>query len=312
MADAPAASAISATSLRPALMVILSIIVLSTMDAMIKGFGPEAVIVQIVWLRYAAGTVFAFVVFFATGPHRINRQSLKANGLRSIVMIVAASSFFFAITRMPLVEAVTLSFTAPIFMVLIARIILGEPVTARAIAGVGLGFFGVLVVVAGDMGTSPVNGGQALMLEGIAAALLAAVAYALGIILLRKHSTHDSIPVLVFLQAAMAMAIMTPIGIATWGGIDLDDLIAFAAIGLLGTVGHLLMAWGFKHAAAARLAPLEYTNLLWATIFGVVFFSERPAVTTLVGAVLIILACVIATRPGWPIFPRRRLNAPGS
>lgn len=305
-----ATGAVTASSLRPALMVVLSIVVLSAMDALIKGFGPNAAVLQIVWLRYSAGALVALAIFLATGPHRINRQSLKANGLRSVVMIVAASSFFFAITRMPLVEAVTLSFTAPIFMVLIARVILGEPITARAIVGVGLGFAGVLVVAAGGMGANEADGGPTLLPMGIAAALLAAVAYALGIILLRKHSTHDSIPALVFLQAAMAMVIMTPIGIATWSGIGANDLIAFAVIGLLGTIGHILMASGFKHAHAARLAPLEYTNLLWATIFGVLFFSERPALTTFAGATLIIVACVIATRPGRPIFPRRRYAAP--
>jgi S-adenosylmethionine uptake transporter len=142
--------------------------------------------------------------------------------------------------------------------------------------------------------------------------LLAAVAYAFGIVLLRKHSTHDAIPVLVFLQAAIATVVMTPIGVITWTGLDMCAAVAFIAIGLLGTVGHLLMAWGFKHAEASRLAPLEYTNLLWATVFGIVFFSERPALTTIAGAALIIFACLIATRPGWPIFPRRRFMAPGS
>jgi len=202
---------------------------------------------------------------------------------------------------------VTLSFTAPIFMVLIARAVLGEPVTSRAIFAVGIGFLGVIVVVAGDMGT-----GGSLAPLGVAAALLAAVAYALGIVLLRKHSAHDTIPVLTLLQAAFATLILTPFGIVGWAGITTSELTRFAAIGLLGTAGHLLIAWGFKHAEAGRLAPLEYTNLLWATIFGILFFSERPSLTTVGGAALIILACVIATRPGWPIFPRRRFNALGN
>lgn len=306
MADAAGSRTAVDASARPALVVALSILILSAMDAVIKGFGPDSSIAQIVWLRYAAGSMFALVFFLATGPHRINRQSLKANGLRAAIMLVAAGSFFYAITRMPLVEAVTLSFTAPIFMVLIARLILGEPITSRAIAAVGLGFAGVVIVVAGDMG-----GENSLTPAGIAAALLSALTYALGIVLLRTHSAHDSIPVLVFLQAALAVMIMTPIGVVTWQGLSIPTLATFAMIGLLGTVGHLLMAWGFKHAEASRLAPIEYTNLLWATAFGLMFFGENPALTTYLGAVLIILACLIATRPGWPIFPRRRYLAPG-
>ncbi len=306
MAEIAGTRADAASSARPALAVAASILVLSGMDAVIKGFGPESSIVQIVWLRYLSGALFVLPVLLATGPHRINLQSLKSNGLRATIMVVAAGTFFYAITRMPLLEAVTLSFTAPIFMIFAARIILGEPITARAIGAVGLGFLGVIVVVAGDMGSN-----QSLTPTGIAAALLSAVAYAVGIVLLRKHASHDAIPVLVFLQAAIATLVLTPFGVATWAGIGTSDVVAFAAIGLLATVGQLLIAWGFKHAAAARLAPLEYTNLLWATAFGILFFAERPGFTTFVGAALIILACLIATRPGWPIFPRRRYLAPG-
>jgi drug/metabolite transporter (DMT)-like permease len=306
MAEATGGAAVAASSLRPVLAVVLSILVLSAMDAVIKGFGPESSIVEIVWLRYVAGAVMVFPVFLATGPHRINRQSLKSNALRSAIMIVAAGSFFYAITRMPLLEAVTLSFTAPIFMIFAARLILGEPVTARAIGAVCLGFAGVLVVVAGDMGSE-----RTMTIIGVGAALLSAVAYAIGIVLLRKHSSHDAIPVLVFLQAVIATAIMTPFGIAGWDGLSGRDIIAFATIGVFATIGQLLIAWGFKHAEAARLAPIEYTNMLWATVFGIAFFAETPGPATILGAVLIIFACLIATRPGWPIFPRRRYLAPG-
>lgn len=291
MADAAGRSAVVEIVARPALVVALSIAVLSSMDALIKSFGPEVAILQLVWLRYAAGAAFGLVVYLATGPHRITRQSLKANGLRAMVMLVAAGSFFYAITRMPLVEAVTLSFTAPIFMVLIARVVLGEPITRRALFAVAIGFAGVMVVVWGDGG-----GDSRLTLEGTAAALFSALAYAFGIILLRKHSAHDAIPVLVFMQAALSVVIMTPIGIATWAPVAFDDWMKYAVIGFLGTVGHLLMAWGFSRAPAGELAPIEYTNLIWATLFGLVFFHEAPAIATYAGAALIVVACFSATR----------------
>lgn len=293
MVDAARRSAAATTFARPALVVALSIAVLSSMDALIKSFGPQAAILQLLWLRYAAGAVFGLVVYLATGPHRITRRSLSANGLRAMVMLVAAGSFFYAITRMPLVEAVTLSFTAPIFMVLIARLVLGEPITRRALLAVAIGFAGVMIVVWGDGG-----GDSRLTVEGTVAALFSAVAYAFGIILLRKHSAHDAIPVLVFMQAALSVAIMTPVGILTWAPVAMDDWVKYAVIGLLGTIGHLLMAWGFSRAPAGELAPIEYTNLLWATLFGLVFFHETPAVATYAGAALIVVACFTATRRG--------------
>lgn len=304
--DTPSAPQSSA-SLRPALAVAAAIAVLSGMDAAIKTFGTDVPVVQIVFLRYLFGAVFALPVYLWTGPHRIDRPRLKANGLRAVVMLVAAGTFFYAITRLPLVEAVTLAFTAPIFVVLIARVMLDEPILPRAVVAIAIGLGGVVLVVSGDAGA---EGGGALTAAGIAAALVSAVAYALGIVLLRKHSATSPIPVLVFLQAAIAAALAAPFGLFVWQPLDAASWLTFALIGLLGTVGHLFMAWGFARAHAGRLAPLEYTGFLWALLFGVVLFGEVPALATYLGAAAIVVASAVATRPGWPIYPRRRYVRP--
>lgn len=301
MANAADARPKSLSSARPALVMALAILVLSSMDALIKSFGTSLPILQIVWLRYAFGAVITVGVLLVTGPHQITLRSLKSNVVRSVFMVLTALFFFYALTRMPLVETVTLAFTAPIFMIVIARVLLGEAITSRALIAVLLGFCGVLVVVAGDFGS-----GGALNPLGIAGALSAAVTYATWAVLLRKHASHDSIPVLTFLQTTLAAAILTPTGVLFWSDLSQMQVLTFVAIALLGTFGHIALAWSLKHAEASRLAPIEYTNLVWASLFGLVFFAERPAPMTLAGAVLIIAACLITASPGKPLWPRRR------
>jgi drug/metabolite transporter (DMT)-like permease len=293
--------------IRPVFAVALAIAVLSAMDAAIKTLGPHVPVTQIVFLRYLAGAVFALPVFLFTGPHRVTRKTIETNGLRAVVMLVAAWTFFYAITRLPLVEAVTLAFTAPLFVVVLARPLLSEPIQPRALVAVGIGLAGVAIVVSAD---ASAEGRGVLTTAGVVAALVSAVTYALGIVLLRKHSASTPIPVMVFSQAVIAALLAAPFAIAIWQPISVGVLAAFLLVGFLGTAGHLFMAWGFSRANAGSLAPLEYTGFLWALLFGLVLFGETPAPATYLGALAIIIGCWVGTRRGWPVYPRRRYIPP--
>ncbi len=279
----------------PVLAVVLAIAVLSVMDAMIKAAAADFGTAQITFLRYAFG--FAIALPFAVRDLRrgLSSQSIRANSLRGVIVVFTAFSFFFALGRLPLAFAVTLAFTAPLWMVILSRLILGEPIGGRALLAIGLGFSGVLVMVFGSGGHS---GNQPLDPLGVAAALVASIGYALAIVLLRRQSAHDTIPVLVVTQAFVAMIIIAPFGIATFTPIGFEALFWFFVIGALGTFGHLILSWAFKQAPASRLAPIEYTNFLWAVGLGYVFFAETPGVEVFFGAALIISAAmIVAAQP---------------
>ncbi len=207
-------------------------------------------------------------------------------------MILTASCFFFALSRLPLLEAITLAFTAPIWILVIARVLLGEPFTARASSAVGLGFAGVLVVYL----FSETDGSGARDMLGIAAALSAAFTLALSLVLVRQRAAHDPVPVMVFLQTVAAFAIATPIGMAAWTGIPANLWIVFAIIGVFGTLGHLLLSSSFARARASDIAPAEYTAFIWAILFGALFFDEWPGPQHIVAAGLIALGCAVASR----------------
>lgn len=295
------------TSLRPILYVTAAIAILSAMDAGIKALGGAMPVPQIVLFRLVLGAAVALPILFLTvRPILVTRKSLKANGLRAVIMYITGLLFFFALTRLPLAEAITFVFTAPFFMAIAARVMLGEPIAQRSMIAILLGFVGMLVVVSGEIG----SGWDRLDPLGVAAALSAAVFYALAIVLLRKHSADDPVPVLVTFQTCIGVIVALPLGLAAWEPVDVELWPLLVAIGIGGTIGHLLLASGFKLAPAARLAPIEYTGFLWAALLGYFFFDEIPAMQTYAGAAIIVVAALIVARQGAgkkvPVVPATR------
>ena len=285
----------------PLLAALLAMALLSGMDALIKAATAALGTWQIVALRYAFG--LAAVAPFAW-PHLrrgVPRSALAPNLARGLLFVATAAQFFFALGRLPLIEAATLAFSAPIWITLFGRLLLGEAITPRALAAVASGFAGVLVVYGADP-----SAGTGRDVLGTAAALGAAVTYALAIVLTRRRSAHDPVPVMVAIQSAVALAVAAPLALASWRPVEPTLWAAFAVVGLMGTLGHLLFAGALARARAADLAPAEYTTLLWAFAFGVLFFGERPAAEHLTGAALIVLGCAIAGRAK----PQRAAGAP--
>ncbi|MEO1198572.1 MAG: DMT family transporter [Pseudomonadota bacterium] len=278
----------------PVAYAILAIFVLSTMDAVVKWMGQSLPVPQIVFLRLLLGAVFALSVMAAvTGLRWPSRKSLKANGLRALVMYATGILFFFALTRLPLAEAITFAFTAPFFMALIAWPLLGERILARSALAIGLGFVGIMVIVSDDLA----SGWTRLDPIGVACALSAAVCYSLAMVLLRKHSADDPVPVLIGVQTSIGVLIALPAGIMTWEPVTEASLWGAAVlIGALGTIGHLLLGTAFARSAAQRIASVEYTGFLWAILLGWLMFGEVPALQTYIGAAIIVTAALIVMR----------------
>lgn len=283
----------------PVLAVVLSIAVLSAMDAFVKELSGSFGTAQITMLRYLFGLAFALP--FAIGALRrgLSLQSMRANGFRGLVVAFTAFSFFEALGRLPLAFAVTIAFTAPLWTVVLSHFMLNEPITRRSLVAIAMGLSGVAIMV---FGGGPGQEAGAIDPLGVIAAMSASVGYALAIVLLRRQSAHDTIPVLVTTQALVSVLVVAPFGIGAFQPMDLQATLLFLAVGATGTAGHFLMAWGFKLAPATRLAPIEYTTLLWATLFGFVFFGEKPGIELFAGAALIVAGSLIVARK-----PRRRL-----
>jgi drug/metabolite transporter (DMT)-like permease len=281
----------TASPLAPVATAILGIGVLTVMDGIVKFVSAEHATAQVVALRYAFGTVAATIAFTLARAPWPRTAALRAHALRAVVIAVTAFTFFYAVAVLPLAVALALSFIAPIFIALAAQIHLGEQVDRSVWIAVALGFCGVLVVLSGEIARS----GEATLL-GIAAAMLSPVSYALSMVMLKTRTRHDPVVTIVLLQNALPMVLLAPLGALAWTAPSGSTLVWFVAIGVLGTAGHLALAWAYGRADASRLGVMEYTAFVWGVLIGLVVFAEVPSGATIVGTAFIVAGAVLVAR----------------
>jgi drug/metabolite transporter (DMT)-like permease len=276
----------------PALRAAAGIAVLSVMDAVIKGMSAHYPTFQVAFLRFACGTIVATGVVAVMRPGWPSRETVQANILRSVIAVVTAVSFFYALGKLPLAETLVLSFLSPMFIALFGLLMLKERVDPRIIAAIAIGFGGTLVVVLGQ--TGEVSAARSWL--GVGAALLSAITYALSLVLLRQRAQRDKLLHIVYFQNIGPAVLSAPFGLWAWQPLNLMHLSWFMLMGVLGVIGHVLMATAYAKAEAARLAPLEYTALIWAVLIGYGVFSEIPTLATLGGGLLIVAAAMLTSR----------------
>ena len=262
---------------------------LCLMDVVVKYLATSNDVQVITLARYVTGTVLALGVWQAQGRPRITRAMLPVHLLRGCLIAVMALSFYYSLTHLPLAEAITLSFIAPLLVPPLASLVLGERMQQRYLAAGALGFAGVLVTVQG----APDFSGDRLLALG--AVLLSAVLYAGSSVLLRARAASDGSTIITLMGAVVPMLVLSPAAI----GAPLPDLATlgwFVLLGLIGNVGMQLLSRAYARIEAQALAVMEFTALPWAALFGWVVFSEPVRPEVWAGAAIILAACVWATR----------------
>lgn len=286
--------------LLPLAAAIAGIAVFSAMDAVMKGAALAAGVYTAVFLRNSIGALMMTPVWLAAGRPMAGRAALRVHVQRAFVTSGMAVLFFHALTLLPLAEAIALSFIAPLIALYLAALLLGEQIHPRAIIASLLGVAGVIVIAA-----SRLRGGgySAESIEGMAALLSSAVLYALNLVLQRKQALLSS-PVEIALVQNLFMAMILALAAPWW--VEWPDLPALGMIALsslLATCALLLLSWAYARAEAQVLVPVEYTGFLWAALFGWWLYAEPVGLATIAGALLIVVACWIATRRLTPASP---------
>jgi drug/metabolite transporter (DMT)-like permease len=282
--------------LHPAAVAILGIGVLSCMDALIKLVGARYPTFQLVFLRFAFGFVVAMIVWLWRRPPLPSRNTIKANTLRGSVGLLTATSFFYALQTLPLAETIAFSFLSPLFLAGFGALLLKERLDRSILIGLAAGFGGMLIMVLGRGVISQSATRAALPVLGVAAAIVSAVSYALSLTLLRQRARQDALITIVLFQHIVPCLGMLVPAILVWVPPTPRDLMIYGVMGVMGVAGHLLMGAAFRRAEASRLAVVEYSALLYATILGFVFFGEIPGPATLAGTGLIVVGTLLAMR----------------
>jgi S-adenosylmethionine uptake transporter len=266
---------------------------LTLMDALVKLLSARYPTLQIAFMRYAFGLAGALVYAAWRPPGWPTREAVLYNGLRAAIIVVTATTFFFALARLPLADAIAMSFIAPVLTALLGAALLGERLDWRIGVALGAGFGGMLLIVGGKVGGAGLDRDTAI---GAAAVIVSAVGYALNIVVLRHRATRDPLSQIVLFQnLGPALILALPV-VWVWTPLSLDDTALFALLGTLGVIAHTMLAHAFARVEAARLAPVGYVTLVWGVLFGIVLFAEVPGLGTLGGAALIVLGTILTQR----------------
>lgn len=220
---------------------------------------------------------------------RLKTSVPGTHALRSIVGMMGMVCNFSAVLLLPLAESTTLSFTTPLFVVIIAALVLREAVGPWRWTAVVLGFVGVIIIAQPGHGHIPPLGG---MIALLAALLTAMVSY-----LIRNMGRTEEPRRIVFYFSVFGSAMMVPFLPFYSTAHSAGQWLLLLGIGAAGLGGQLGLTASLRHGAVVSVAVMDYTALIWATLFSWLIWDHLPPVTTWLGAPLIILAgSVIAWR----------------
>jgi S-adenosylmethionine uptake transporter len=263
------------------------------MDMVMKGLTLAiGTFPSLLW-RSLIATAVAAIPFLVTRNSWPKGTALRLHVLRGTMMVPMAVLFFWGLARVPMAQAIALTFIAPLIALVLAAAILKEPIGKRTVGGSLAAFAGVVIIFIGqaraDLGPTTLVGSFAI--------LGSAIIYAFNIIVMRRQAQHAGPIEIAFFQNLVVGAVLlasAPVVAAPQlpSGHWIELIVAAAlAIGSL-----MLLGWGYARAGAAYLSTTEYTAFLWAMLLGWLRFGEHVSPFTLLGATLIVVGCLIAAR----------------
>ncbi len=282
---------------RPYVLAITGIGLLTAMDAVVKELMLALPFAQAVFLRFAGGSLVATVLLAIMRPPLPTRASIIANLVRVPLVVLTASTFFFSVKMLPLAEAFAIAFLSPVFVALFGIVLLKEHVDRRIVVALGFGLAGMAVILAPRISAgAPVSAAATDTMAGVVAALVAALFYALNLILLRRIAQNEHPAIIVMFQNGGPALLLAIPALLVWQPVSSSQLLLCLIGGLLAVSGHVLLTKAFAIATAARVATTEYTGLVWASVLGFAVFGEVPGLATYLGAALIICGAVVVSR----------------
>ena len=275
----PTASRRSLSTAGPLLM-LLGMLMFALNDAMGKWLVANYGLGQVVFLRsFAAMLILVPMVWHAGWQNLRHVERPWMQFARVVFSTAEVFCFYYAVAYLPLADVMTYWLAAPIYVAASSPFLLGEKVGWRRWSAIAVGFVGVLITL---------EPSSAMFTMPAIISIVGSAAFAFMLISGRfLRGTPDS--TLVFFQvggAGLAGLLFAP---TDWSPIaSTRDLLLLALLGIVAMAAHMLVNRALKVSDAATVAPLQYTLLLWAVVFGWLFFGDTPRLTMMVGAALII------------------------
>ncbi|WP_341234838.1 DMT family transporter [uncultured Sulfitobacter sp.] len=260
-------------------------------DAVAKLLGTSVPLAQVVFVRFAVQVILLLpIVYLTKRKWRMSGMTLWLTFLRTVLHILGIAAMFTALIYLPLADAVAIAFVMPFFMLILGKYVLGEEVGSRRLMACIVGFVGTLLVVQ----PSFANVGWPALLP-----VFVAANFSVFMLVTRKIAKQTDPIGLQTVSGAMAVVLMLPL---LWLGpkLNIDALALITpnvaqwslllALGVLGSMAHLLMTWSLRYAPSATVAPMQYLEIPFATLIGFVIFNDLPNPIASVGIVITMAA----------------------
>lgn len=256
--------------------------------ALIKYTGSDLPNAMVVFFRNLFGLIFLLPWLL-----RLRRQGLATRHFYLHLIRVGAGlsamyCYFYALVHLKLADAVLLNYSAPLFIPFIAALWLTEPVPKVVRLAIVTGFAGLLLVL------KPTPG---LFVPAAGIGLLSGVLAAIAMVSIRRMSATEPATRIVFYFCTLATVVSAIPLLWSWQTPTVRELGLLVGIGILATAGQLLVTRGYSLAPAAKVGPLTYTSVIFATLYGWIFWDEWPDSWSLLGMGMVIAAGVLALLP---------------
>ncbi len=255
--------------------------ILPFIDVLAKVLGQQGMpILIVVWARAVFGALM-------TLPFAIRAEGLAAfrprrplhHLSRAVLLFSATFLFFQALKHLPIADALAIFFVNPLVIVILSALILRERVGPRRWAAVAVGFVGTLIII--RPGLVEVN-------PGTFYALGSGVALGSYLVMTRHIAGAANAMVLTFQTSTIGAALMTLALPLLWQMPDPAQWLMLVGLGVVATLGHVLITMAYEHGEASLLAPLAFTEIIMATVFGWWFFNDLPDRWTVLGVAILI------------------------
>lgn len=254
----------------------------ATHDTVVKLLGSTYSPVQILFYSVLFSFPLAMLVLMRdTSAGTLRPVHPWWTALRTVAAITTALGGFYTFSVLPLAQAYALIFAAPLLVTVLSIPILGEKVGLHRWAAVTMGLLGVLVVL---------RPGSAPLQLGHLTALCAALGSAVVSLVSRRIGREERSVVLMLYPMMVNVVLMGALLPSVYTPMPLSDVALTAVIALLGFSGGLTTIAAFRVADAALIAPMQYSQILWAAAYGALFFGERGDLATWGGASIVILS----------------------
>lgn len=264
-----------------AIHMVVGLFLFGVMEVLIKWKVADYPVHQLVFFRASFGLIPCLVMVWQGGGLKaLKTRRPGEHFLRAVVGLSAMWLVFSAYETMKLADVGAILFAAPLFLTAMAGPVLGEAVGARRWSAVLVGFVGVLLII---------KPGSTALQPAALGVLGAAFLFAVAMILMRRlGSTESAATITFFLSVFITLVSLVLIATLGWVSPTPGDFMAMAMIGLVGGTAQLFLTQSLRLGEAAVVSPLRYSSIIWAVLFGYIFWGALPDAMVVAGLVIVI------------------------